>query len=45
MQWRHLPSAVVIVCSAVGGVKDSSISQGKVEMVGMDELAEMVELG
>ena len=33
------------VCSAVGGVKDSSISQGKVEMVGMDELAEMVELG
>ena len=23
MQWRHLPSAVVTVCSAVGGVKDS----------------------
>ena len=33
------------VCSAVGGVKVSSISQVMIELVGMDELAEMVELG
>ena len=45
MQWRHLPSAVVAVCSAVGGVKDSSVLWVMVELVGMDELAEMVELG
>ena len=45
MQWRHLPSVVVTVCSAVGGVKVSSISQVMIELVGMDELAEMVELG
>ena len=32
------------VCSAVGGVKDSSVLWVMVELVGMDELAEMVEL-
>ena len=32
------------MCSAVGGVKVSSISQVMIELVGMDELAEMVEL-
>ena len=31
-------------CSAVGGVKDSSISQGKVEIVEMIEMIELIEM-